>query len=74
MQNENILLLKPWTNSMGVGGYTYMSKRPDTDISICVDQYWIDLDVYVFGKQKMYDELVEECLSKLELSLTSLFY
>lgn len=74
MQNENILLLKPWTNSMGVGGYTHMSKQPDTDISMCVDQYWIDLDVYVFGKQKMYDELVEECLAKLELSLTSLFY
>jgi hypothetical protein len=66
MQNENIMLRKPHTNSIGVMGYTHITKKPGTDISICMDQYWVDLDVYVFGKQKLYDDLIMECLNKLK--------
>lgn len=64
MQNENILELKPHTNSRGVWGFRHVTERHGFDLPthVVVDQYWIDLEKYDF--KDSYSELVKECLSK----------
>lgn len=48
IKNENVLLIKPHTNSSGVWSYSNMTEQhgfPEQTFSI-VNQYWIDLDKF----------------------------
>ena len=81
IKNENILVLKPYTNSNGNWGFRHWTDRygppgkdgkaPIKDMLI-VDQNWIDMDKYKLEDQvkpKGYRELAEqvrEVLTKLK--------
>jgi len=65
MQRENFLLRKPHTNSDGVWGYRHVTERKGFEVPtfVFVDQFWIDLEKYTFGK--VYDVLLNEFFSKM---------
>jgi hypothetical protein len=74
IRNENILLLKPHTNSSGEWGFTNVTKSKY--YTTTVDQSWIDLEKYTAQKTKWddpvyskYDKWVQEALKKVELKL-----
>jgi len=74
MQNENILFLKPKTNSGGYWGYKNITILNNTNYTprICsiVEQNWIDLTKY--KPKETYDKLdkqVQECLDKINIKL-----
>ncbi len=59
IQNENVLLIKPHTNSSGIRGFTNMTERKgfsEPTFSI-VNQYWIDLKKFKEEKYKVCQEL-----------------
>lgn len=72
IQNENVLLFKPYTNSSGYWGFRNITQGKY--YTAYVDQNWIDLDKYkpqpndwndpVF---KNYDKWVQICIEKLKL-------
>lgn len=70
LQNENILMIKPKTNSDGIWGYRNVTERKGKDEFVTVDQYWINLKIY-----KPYeidvDDFLQEALSKLNIKLRS---
>lgn len=74
MQNENILFLKPETNSSGYWGYRNVTIQNETKSRprrcSTVEQNWIDLTKYKPGET--YDQLdkhVQECLDKINIKL-----
>jgi hypothetical protein len=84
IKNENVLLIKPDTNSNGYWGYRNMTERKrgigeniHTEYVI-VDQNWIDLTKYEFNGYgftfKMFygmtlDDCIKNCISKLIIKL-----
>ncbi len=69
--NENVLLLKPNTNSDGSWGFRHVTERTGlTPVSYCiVDQYWVDLDKYdpfKYSYQVMHNKWIEIALEKLK--------
>ena len=73
IKNENILLIKPNTNSSGIWGFRNVTERKGFSkptFSI-VEQNWIDLNKYKFGT-KTYEKLdkqVKTVLTKLKEKL-----
>lgn len=77
IRNENILLLKPHTNSSGEWGFTNVTKSKY--YTTTVDQSWIDLEKYSAYRAKKikqsdpgfnnYDKWVQEALNKVKLKL-----
>lgn len=45
VQNENVLMNRPHTNSSGYWSFRHMTKRRPGEYLV-VDQYWIDLTKY----------------------------
>jgi hypothetical protein len=71
MENENVLMLKPKTNSKGVHGFRHVTDRQFKDrkeFSV-TDQYWIDLEKYNMEKFQTESLHIEECLTKLRKRL-----
>ncbi len=77
IENENILLLKPNTNSVGHWGFRNVTeRRSPANLSSAaysatysvVEQNWIDLDKYKFGifPYEKLDEQIKYVLRKLE--------
>ena len=68
IKNENVLLIKPHTNSSGVWSYSNMSEQhgfPKQIFSI-VNQYWIDLDKFnedEYTSLKKYVDIVLEIVN-----------
>jgi len=61
IENENILLFKPDTNSDGFWGFTNITERhgfEEPSYSVVV-QHWIDLEKFN-GEHKVYKELKEQ--------------
>ncbi len=69
IENENVLLIKPNTNSSGVWGFRNVTERRKglSEYSV-VEQNWIDLDKYKFGifPYEKLDEQIKYVLRKLE--------
>ena len=72
LQNENILLIKPETNSDGFWGFRNVTKR-NLSGSIperfsTVEQNWIDFEKYKFGNTyySEMDEQINMCLDKFK--------
>lgn len=70
IRNENILLLKPHTNSSGEWGFRNVTKG--RYYYATVDQFWIDLEKYKAQKVKWddpvfskHDRWVQETLTKI---------
>ena len=70
LQNENILLIKPHTNSNGYWGNINITEQKGRSEPsyVRIEQHWIDFDKYKFGeKSYIYlDKWVNECLQKLK--------
>ena len=82
IENWNILLIKPQTNSDGIWGCRHMTQiyptsRPLTKV---VDQVWIDFNKYtpndmhnkthhIVQSPLSFDEWVQEVLKKLNVAL-----
>ena len=67
MENENVLLVKPTTNSSGIWGFRHVNDRQFKDrkeFSV-TDQYWIDLEKYNMEKFHSETHNIEECLKRL---------
>ena len=68
IKNENVLLIKPHTNSSGVWSYSNMTEQhgfPEQTFSI-VNQYWIDLDKFnedEYTSLKKYVDIVLEIVN-----------
>jgi hypothetical protein len=77
IQNENILLIKPTTNSNGVYEYRNVNERKkmnSVNDTIIIDQCWIDLTKYVFGNRRPFtfnsrEYWINECSTRLNLKL-----
>ena len=54
IQNANVLLIKPKTNSYGCWGFTNITHNAKMNYDVIVDQYWIDLHKYEFGIDYSY--------------------
>lgn len=62
IENENVLLIKPHTNSIGMWHFRNVTERkslqkPST-FSI-VEQYWIDLDKFNDTNHELYSTVME---------------
>jgi hypothetical protein len=62
--NQNIVLIKPWTNSNGVSGCLHVTNHNCTvgrmkTYTNRVYQNWIDLDKYEFGRNK-HTHIIEQ--------------
>lgn len=74
IENENVLLIKPTTNSSGVWGFTSITERyrhPVPTYSI-VKQNWIDLDKFENENHEVYSKLklqVAEVLKMINAKL-----
>jgi hypothetical protein len=74
IENENVLMFKPHTNSSGVWGFTNITERKgfsEPTFSI-VEQNWIDLEKFGEENHKVYSKLklqVDEVLDKLNQKL-----
>jgi hypothetical protein len=67
MINENALIFKPDTNSVGYRGFTNMTERRSGQEYLIIDQYWVDLKK--FHNSENNSELskrVKECKEKLQ--------
>ena len=65
---ENVLLIKPKTNSSGVWGFTNITERKgfsEPTFSI-VNQYWIDLEKLNHDNSELYGELKKQLVLVLE--------
>ena len=70
--NENVLLIKPETNSSGVWGFTNMSERAGGKSFVVIEQYWIDLDKFKDENHKVYAKMrihVDDVLRRISLKL-----
>ena len=68
IENENVLLIKPKTNSSGVWGFTNITERKgfsEPTFSI-VEQNWIDLEKFKEEQHKIYDSLKKQVDMVLE--------
>jgi hypothetical protein len=68
IENENVLLIKPNTNSSGVWGFTNITERKgfkEPTFSI-VEQNWIDLEKFKEEQHKVYDSLKKQVDTVLE--------
>ena len=68
VENENILLIKPDTNSSGVWGYTNITRRygfPEPLFSV-VNQYWIDLQKFEKEEHEVYSDLKKHTVDILK--------
>lgn len=59
IENENVLLIKPLTNSSGIWGFRNITERKGfSKLSfLIVEQYWIDLDK--FDSEKCHSNIKE---------------
>ena len=58
IEHENVLLLKPHTNSSGIWGHTNATPRPGTvPKTSWKEQYWIDLEKLNEDKSNMWDAI-----------------
>ena len=76
--NENVLMIKPHTNSSGNWGFTNITERTHMSEKIytIVDQNWIDLEKYKFGGYSIsnkLDQQIKECLILLKEKTKTLF-
>lgn len=70
IENENVLLFKPNTNSNGIWGFKNVTERkgfPEPSFSI-VEQYWIDFDKFCDETGEMKD-LVSKVLERLNVKM-----
>lgn len=68
IENENVLLIKPKTNSNGVWSFTNITERKGLShptFSI-VEQYWIDLEKFKKVQHKVYNSLKKQVDMVLE--------
>jgi len=80
IQNENILLIKPHTSSVGIWGYRNVTERKNmsTPTFVTVSQNWIDLEKYYkedMPNSPVYKQLniwVQLCLKNLNIALREL--
>lgn len=73
MKNENVLLIKPRTNSDGWWGFRHVTKRHDNTFLV-VDQAWVDLEKYELDKypaRASDDNDVRKCLIMFEKRIKS---
>lgn len=74
IENENILLIKPKTNSFGIWGFENITERKSLSkptYSI-VNQYWVDLEKFYNNYSMVYSEqkrMVNIVLEKLKHKL-----
>jgi len=74
IENENVLLIKPNTNSIGVWGFMNITQRhgfSEPTFSI-VEQNWIDLEKFKEENHKVYSKLktqVDDVLDRLNQKL-----
>jgi hypothetical protein len=74
IENENVLLIKPTTNSSGIWGFTNITERKgfsEPTFSI-VEQNWIDLEKFQVENHKIYSKLksqVDDVLDRLNQKL-----
>ena len=74
IENENVLMFKPHTNSSGVWAFTNITERKgfnEPTFSI-VEQNWIDLEKFSEENHKVYSKLksqVDDVLDKLNQKL-----
>ncbi len=69
IENENVLLIKPNTNSSGVWGFTNITERKgfsEPTFSI-VEQNWIDLEKFKEEQHKVYDRVKKQVNMVLEI-------
>lgn len=62
IENENVLLIKPTTNSSGVWGFTNITERngfSEPTFSI-VEQNWVDLEKFKEGQSKVYNKFKKQ--------------
>jgi hypothetical protein len=70
IENENVLMFKPKTNSSGVWGFTNITERKGSSeptFSI-VEQNWIDLEKFSKENHRVYSKLksqVDDVLNRL---------
>lgn len=75
-RNENILLLKPNTNSEGIWLFTNVTERSrrkgsNEDSYAVVEQYWIDFEKYNDENQR--DKNTIELIKQVKSKLTRLY-
>jgi hypothetical protein len=65
IENENILLLKPKTNSLGIWGCTHIQKS--RFLTYITHQYWIDLEKLEPGSylKPVVDDALKKIYEKL---------
>lgn len=74
IENENVLMFKPHTNSSGVWGFTNITERKgfkEPTFSI-VEQNWVDLEKFKDENHKVYSGLksqVDKVLNRLNQKL-----
>lgn len=75
VENENVLLIKPHTNSSGIWGFENMTEigfsQPSFSI---VNQYWIDLEKfnnskYLLPVEVEFENYVDIALKKIKVKL-----
>lgn len=59
IENENVLMFKPHTNSSGVWGFTNITERKGFSVPTfsIVEQNWIDLEKFNDENHKVYSKL-----------------
>ncbi len=68
IENENVLMFRPQTNSSGVCGFTNITERKgfsEPTFSI-VEQNWIDLEKFKEEQHKVYNSLKKKVDMVLE--------
>ena len=74
IENENVLMFKPNTNSSGVWGFTNITERKgfsEPTFSI-VEQNWVDLEKFNDENHKVYSKLksqVDDVLNRVNQKL-----
>lgn len=70
IENENVLMIKPHTNSNGIWGFRNCTKRHNCESYSYVEQNWIDLEKFknathdVWEKDREYVKKVLKLLDK----------
>lgn len=60
IQNENVLLISPYTNSNGVWSHRSCTSRNDKkNTHLILDQYWIDLTKFSIESYKPLDSRID---------------
>jgi hypothetical protein len=71
IQNINALLIKPNTNSSGIWGYRNVTEHKGKNEFVLLEQIWIDLEKYKFGKQIYLksDNNIYKCLEYINIKI-----